>query len=982
MAKKAVALASLLVAALWSVHARAAGPEACAAYSAEPIVMKDAALCRELEAKVRKPSAVPFDEYEVALNAYSANFCHRNAAAGWVHDKFLRLSGPRVATLRDGHWTSKNFGTHAPVLVWYSPEMIAWLRTWRPEEGVQRDGAPPPPDGAIIVKEMFANPTSGCRDVAPEHLFPGIGGATMVRDSAGSHDGWYYGFFQNDPYTPDWPSRADNPPPSMGFGQYCLNCHASAHFQTFAALENVAGEPGHPMPYLSQEFADHEPPSPMHDGAPPRSAALEPGRETPDDAVIAALRAFAAEVPERDQVAFMPSQTYDYDWIPAGGPGLGQTFVTAFGCAGCHDAGSTGLQFDMTMPNPHGPGLVNLSPFATWRTSPMGLAGRDPFFFAQLASEVETFHPESRETVETACFGCHGVSGARQFQIDAHARDGSCPPVRREMLEAVPFPHGNPTAADAAYGALGRDGVACVVCHRAALKSADAAALSEAPQNACIEERQELLNHGLSGFARTFTGSQFVLPADTLIGPFEAPKVLPMEHAIGMTPKHDPDIKSAEVCGSCHTVHLPVLRDGVTIGHFYEQTTYPEWAFSAYRTGTTPDGALPDGAGDRAETCQGCHMPSRDADGNPRVSKIASIQEFTSFPATTYQLGPEATDLAFREGFAEHTLVGLNLVLIKIAKQFPDILGIHTRDPVSGDIGVLPLERTEQAILAQARNETAEVTVTSLTRTGTTLTADVTVTSHVGHKFPSGVGFRRAFLAFEVLDAGGSVIWASGRTDRGGVITDRDGDPVEGELWWKDDCSGLRYPGERRHQPHFETITTEDQVQIYQELVAAPPAAPAAPVCGVGVEPVGDLTTSFLSICAAVKDNRILPSGTLPLPQRVAIAEALGAGADLAYESGSHAVGADPDYRSGGGDTVRYAVSLATLPDGAEPASVRATLYYQAQPPFYLQDRFCTSQSRDTERLLYLVGHLDLDGSEAEGWKLRVATTGAVPVPQ
>lgn len=981
MVKPALAVASLLAVVLWTVPGEASGPAACAAYSAEPIAMKDPALCDELEAKLRRPSALPLGEYQTVLNAYGASFCHRNAAAGWVHDKFLRLTGPRVATLRDGAWTSKNLGTHAPVLVWYSPEMVQWLRTWRAEEGVQREGAPPPPDGAIIVKEMFASPTSGCREVAPEHLFPSIGGATMVRDSVGSHDGWFYGFFQNEPYTPDWPPRPDHPPPSMGFGQYCLNCHASARFHTFAALENVAGEPVHPLSYLSQEFADHGPPSPMHDGAPPRADALKPPRESPDAGVIAALRAFVAEMPVRDAVVSMPSQTYDYDWIPAGGPGHAQTFVTSSGCAGCHNTGSTGLQFDMTMPDPHGPGLINLSPFATWRTSPMGLAGRDPFFFAQLASEVEAFHPESRETIETTCFGCHGAAGARQLQIDAHARDGACPPVGRELLHAVPHPHGNPTAADATYGALGRDGVTCVVCHRAALKTADAAALAAAPQNACIEARQDLLNPGLTGFARTFTGSQFVLPADTVIGPFEAPKVVPMEQAIGMTPKHDPDIRSAEVCGSCHTVHLPVLRDGVTLGHVYEQTTYPEWAFSAYRTGTTPDGALPEGAGARAETCQGCHMPSRDEDGNPRVSKIASIQEFTSFPATTHQLGPEATDLPFREGFAEHTLVGLNLFLIKMAMQFPDILGIHTRDPVSGDLGVLPLERTKEAILAQARNATAEIAVTGLTRDTATLAADVTVTSHVGHKFPSGVGFRRAFLAFEVLGASGEVLWASGRTNRGGVITGRDGVPVEGELWWKDDCSGYRYPGERRHQPHFETITAEDQVQIYQELVAAPPAAPAAPVCGVGVAPTGDLTTSFLSICASVKDNRILPAGTLPLSRRVAIAEALGAGADLAYEAGSHGVGADPDYRSGGGDTVRYLMPLAALGPGVTPASVRATLYYQAQPPFYLQDRFCTSQRADTKRLLYMVGHLDLDGTEAEGWKLEVATTGAVPVP-
>ena len=49
-------------------------------------------------------------------------------------------------------------------------------------------------------------------------------------------------------------------------------------------------------------------------------------------------------------------------------------------------------------------------------------------------------------------------------------------------------------------------------------------------------------------------------------------------------------------------ISLPVrmtvirLQDGKIIGHTYEQTTYPEWAFSAYRTGSTPQGDLPHGA--------------------------------------------------------------------------------------------------------------------------------------------------------------------------------------------------------------------------------------------------------------------------------------------------------------------------------------------------------------------------------------------------
>ena len=53
------------------------------------------------------------------------------------------------------------------------------------------------------------------------------------------------------------------------------------------------------------------------------------------------------------------------------------------------------------------------------------------------------------------------------------------------------------------------------------------------------------------------------------------------------------------------------------------------------------------------------------------------------------------------------------------------------------------------------------------------------------------------------------------------------------------------------------------------------------------------------------------------------------------------------------------------------PAAVQATLYYQPTPPFYLQDRFCTSDSVDTKRLFYVAGKLDLTGTPAQNWKLR-----------
>ena len=47
-------------------------------------------------------------------------------------------------------------------------------------------------------------------------------------------------------------------------------------------------------------------------------------------------------------------------------------------------------------------------------------------------------------------------------------------------------------------------------------------------------------------------------------------------------------------------------------------------------------------------------------------------------------------------------------------------------------------------------------------------------------------------------------------------------------------------------------------------------------------------------------------------------------------------------------------------------------------------DRFCTSgtsDGNDTKRLYYVAGKLDLSGTTAQDWKLRVVTSGPVTVP-
>ena len=74
------------------------------------------------------------------------------------------------------------------------------------------------------------------------------------------------------------------------------------------------------------------------------------------------------------------------------------------------------------------------------------------------------------------------------------------------------------------------------------------------------------------------------------------------------------------------------------------------------------------------------------------------------------------------------------------------------------------------------------------------------------------------------------------------------------------------------------------------------------------------------------------------------------------------------------------------MPAGIDPARchLKATLYYQSVPPYFLQDRFCTAKGTDRDRLAYLSSALDLKGTPAENWKLRMVGTGPVsvgPVP-
>jgi hypothetical protein len=271
--------------------------------------------------------------------------------------------------------------------------------------------------------------------------------------------------------------------------------------------------------------------------------------------------------------------------------------------------------------------------------------------------------------------------------------------------------------------------------------------------------------------------------------------------------------------------------------------------------------------------------------------------------------------------------------------QFDELLGVRKADFMSGSSE--GLANALRGVDEVASTQTADLEVQEATWKGDSLEAAFKITSKVGHRFPSGVGFRRAFLEVLVLDDKGEVLWGSGRTNKVGMIVGPDGKPLPSEL-----------RTDNKYEPHYELVEREDQAQVYEEVV---------------LNPEGNITSGFLEIAKAVKDNRFLPKGWT---------EKGPPGFPYAHETAPHGKAHDDeDFTDGtGSDVVRYRMKLSAKAK-KRAKKVRATLYYQTAPPSFLRDRFAGAKGPATARLFYITSHLELDGTRLEDWKLKI--TGA-----
>ena len=902
------------------------------------------------ESSLPLPSSLSADDFHDKLLAFLQ--ATEYARLSWCVDKGVRDTGPYV--------NSEYLGTHPAVRVYYSPGIMNWLVNGRIDNI---------PDGAMIVKEMYA-PGPAAR-YEGQQLKPSSW-TVMIKDSKASKDGWFWGgLWTSNPPMPK-PSDSYKPPFNVlneGFGLTCLHCHASSEKEfTFASTKNIKGFPGNPLSFFVDNTwrtapSQGEDPKVLADIAPGHKRLMLKLKRPIELATHAEFLRFFKDVPLPGGVQAMPAETYDH--VVAGPPGA-EEFITSDSCMSCHSGNAWfGSKYTMILEgdstNP-----VNVSPYGEWRWSPMGLAGRDPIFFAQLDSELAYLkdRPDDQQKVINTCFRCHGVMGKRQLDAD-HGYDPASPDNK------VPEPNfkldwvynTDLTSKEFKYGALARDGVSCASCHHIVK--------DKTPPGQ--DPLQWFLNHNVTG--------QFTVgKAGEIFGPFEDKEISPhpMKGSVGIEPKYNDYVKDSRLCGNCHTINLPVM-DQKPFGHSLEQVTYLEWLNSEFQTDFKP--------GPNAKSCQDCHMSTSYANAQTKVNvkqiqtAFADVQDDT-YPAAENSAPFDQIRARFRDkGFVRHQLQGLNVFLLEMFNQFMtpdtssppnfsnDILGVRKSDYMS-TLGN-DLTNAISNFVQTAQYETATISVSEPAIDAQMLTAQVTVANKTGHRFPSGVGFRRAFIEFDVLDNSvidpktkqPKIIWSSGATNDAGFIVDKDGNILETE-----------YLGTNRNkkgpsQPHFwgknHPITDSKQVQIYEELVK---------------DADGNYTTSFIRRDEIPKDNRLLPKGWTkegPAPKSLS-----GEFLHSTFPEGE--ASNDPAYQNGSGTSaVRYEIPLSQLPKGVDRSklSVRATLYYQSIPPYYLTQRFEQApNARGTQRLFYLTSRLNVRGTPIENWRLLVASSAAVSV--
>jgi len=326
-------------------------------------------------------------------------------------------------------------------------------------------------------------------------------------------------------------------------------------------------------------------------------------------------------------------------------------------------------------------------------------------------------------------------------------------------------------------------------------------------------------------------------------GQYNSVKTGPMTNSVEFTPAYSAHMNDSKLCATCHNLDTPVIAtNGMLSGStFAEQAVYTEWEYSEFNT---------------TKSCQDCHMPT--TEGSVVISTRGNVQA--------------------RSPFHQHQFLGANSYMLNIINNNRQLLGAVANE-----------SQFDRAILNTKAflKASADVNITTATFANNSLDFSVLVRNHSGHKFPTSLPSRRAWLYVVVTNAQGTVVFESG------AFND------EGQIIGVDD-EGVGY------EPHHTIIDNNRSVQVYEPVMA---------------NTDGVQTYTFMNAASYLKDNRLLPRGfksTIPASAQVY-------GVALI----------DNDF-IGGSDTVAYHVSGLEN----ERYTIRATLRYQTLSYGFAQDLY------------------------------------------
>ena len=363
----------------------------------------------------------------------------------------------------------------------------------------------------------------------------------------------------------------------------------------------------------------------------------------------------------------------------------------------------------------------------------------------------------------------------------------------------------------------------------------------------------QIPNSASLGTLSHMSGNYTINTTKTIYGPYGGPGDTalfpnPMIMHTGYTPTYGAHIKESKLCASCHNLKTPYVDEAGNILSKTPESEFPE--HTPYMEWEHSDFVS-------QKSCQGCHL-SR-ANG----VKISNRPMF----------------LGGRNNFAIHDLVGANKLMLGILNNNKTQLGVLSNN--------FPETIAKTDVMLKSA---ATVDVIEQIATPGELDFSLKITSSTGHKLPTAYPSRRAFLHVTVSDSQNAIVWESGKVNANGSVVGVDADEVAGTF-----------------EPHYELITTADQVQVYEAIMA---------------NNLGEVTYTLLRGKEYLKDNRILPAGF----------NKLNAASDIQVVGGA----LSDDNFVGGSDEIRYQID--SLPAGSY--TVKAELVYQTLADGFAQDLF------------------------------------------